>query len=227
MASQLILPLDSRSKLTRADFVVAPGNRQAVAFVDAWPDWPVPAAALYGPSGSGKSHLVTVWQGLAGAAVIPAAALEGLDLVALSSRGPLVVEDVDSAPATPARDRALFALIEGAGPDAPLLLTGREPPAGWPVTLPDLGSRFGALLAFSLWAPDDALLEALARKLFADRQLAVPDPVILRMIRSLERSPAAIRDFVAKADEKALAESRPVNLALVRELLAECEAGPQ
>lgn len=227
MASQLILPLDSRSKLTRTDFVVAPGNRQAVDFVDAWPQWPVPAVALYGPSGSGKSHLVAIWQGLAGAAVIPATALEGLDLAALDGRGPLAVENVDSASATPARDRALFALIEGARPDAPLLLTGREPPGSWRVALPDLASRFGALLAFSLWAPDDALLEALARKLFSDRQLAVPEPVIVRMIHSLERSPAAIRDFVAKADEKALAESRPINLALVRELLAACEAGPQ
>ena len=55
----------------------------------------------------------------------------------------------------------------------------------------------------------------------------VPDSVIQRMIRSLERSPGSIRDFVARADEKALAEGRPINLALVRELLAACETGPQ
>ena len=58
----------------------------------------------------------------------------------------------------------------------PLLLTGQEPPAAWRSSLPDLASRFSALLAFPLWAPDEALLAALARKLFADRQLAVPDP---------------------------------------------------
>ena len=227
MASQLILPLDQQSKLTRADFVVAPGNRQGVTFVDAWPDWPAPAAALFGPSGSGKSHLAVVWQARAGAARIAAASLEGLDPAALAGRGPLAVEDVDSVAPTAARDRALFALIEGAGPGTPLLLTGREPPEAWPVVLPDLASRFAALLAFSLWAPDDALLEALARKLFTDRQLAVPDSVIQRMIRSLERSPSAIRDFVARADEKALAEHRAVNLSLVRELLAACETEPE
>ena len=38
-----------------------------------------------------------------------------------------------------------------------------------------------ALLAFPLWAPDDELLAAIARKLFNDRQLAVPDAVIERM----------------------------------------------
>ena len=39
------------------------------------------------------------------------------------------------------------------------------------------------------------------------------------MILSLERTPAAIRAFVAAADAKALAEGRPVNLSLVRELI--------
>lgn len=225
MASQLILPLNQQTKLTRADFIVAPGNAQAVAFLDAWPDWPAPVAALYGPSGSGKSHLVAVWQARTAAPRLEAAALERLDPADLAERGPLAVEDVDLATPSRARDRALFALVEGAGPEAPLLLTGHEPPSAWPVALPDLSSRFAALLAFSLWAPDEGLLAGLARKLFTDRQLAVPDPVIQRIVRSLERSPAAIRDFVARADEKALAENRAVNLALVREMLAAYETG--
>ena len=87
--------------------------------------------------------------------------------------------------------------------------------------MPDLESRYRSLLAFALWQPDDALLEALARKLFADRQLNAPDAVIAEMLNSLERAPGAVRDFVARADAKALAERRPVNLALVRDLLRE------
>jgi chromosomal replication initiation ATPase DnaA len=86
--------------------------------------------------------------------------------------------------------------------------------------LPDLVSRVRALLAFPLWAPDDALLMGLAVKLFADRQLQVPENVVLHMVRSLERSPAAVRDFVARADAAALAQQRPVNLSLIKDLLA-------
>jgi hypothetical protein len=37
----------------------------------------------------------------------------------------------------------------------------------------------------------------------------------------LERSPAAIRDFVVRADERALAEKRPITTALIRELIGE------
>jgi len=212
MMSQIPLPLHTAPRLGRTDFIVGPGNRAAVTYVDAWPDWPAPAAALFGPSGSGKSHLAGVWAMRAGAAVMAAS-----DLAGFAGGAALVIEDVDAAPLSPDAETALFALLERG---QVMLLTAHEPPAQWHPKLPDLKSRFEALLAFALWAPDEALLEALARKLFADRQLAVPDAVIGQMIRSLERSPGALRDFVAKADAAALAAKKPVTTALIRDLLA-------
>ena len=192
----------------------------ALAFIDSWPQWPVAVAALHGPAGSGKSHLAAIWQARSNAQIISAKELSG----SLSGRDPalpLIVEDVGSTHVSPARDAALFSLLEHALPNVPVLLTGHEPPTVWKTSLPDLASRFSALLAFPLWAPDDELLAAIARKLFNDRQLAVPDAVIERMVKSLERSPAAMRDFVAQADERALAEGRAINLALVRDMLSE------
>lgn len=223
VSSQLPLPLPLRHGLSRAELIVTPANAQAVAFVDKWPDWPVAAAAVYGPHGCGKSHLVAIWQEKSGALVLPAVSLSAADA---RERRALAIEDVDAAQAKPERDAALFAALESARPETPLLLTGREPPLQWPCVLPDLASRFAALAAFPLWAPDDAMLAQLARKLFADRQLLVPDPVIEHMLCLLERSPAAIRDFVAEADAAALASARPINLALVRQLIAAREAGP-
>ena len=210
--TQLVLPLQTRSAQGRADFIVAPGNARAVAFIDSFPNWPAPAAALHGPPASGKSHLAAVWADRAGAQVIEASQL-GADIPA----GALVVENVGlGVPEAP-----LFALLERG---APLLLTAQLPPSDWPqafkLALPDLNSRLRALLAFDLWAPDDALLMGLAVKLFADRQLMVPESVVAHMIRSLERSPGAIRDFIARADAVALAEKRPVNLSLIKDLLA-------
>lgn len=206
--TQLVLPLETRSAFGRADFIVAPANEQAVAFIDSWPGWPAPAAALYGPPASGKSHLAAVWAARSGAAVLDATVLDGT-----IPDGALVVENVGPGTAEP----PLFALLERG---APLLLTAQVPPFEWPVTLPDLKSRANALLAFALWAPDDALLMALAVKLFADRQVQVPESVVAHMIRALERSPAAIRDLVARADAAALAAKRPITLSLIKDLLA-------
>ena len=209
--TQLVLPLQTRSAQGRADFIVAPGNERAVAFIDSFPNWPAPAAALHGPPASGKSHLAAVWADRAGAQIIEASHLD-----AGIPGGALVVENVgEGVPEAP-----LFALLERG---APLLLTAQLAPAVWPqafkLALPDLNSRLQALLAFDLWAPDDALLMGLAVKLFADRQLMVPESVVAHMIRSLERSPGAIRDFIDRADAVALAEKRPINLSLIKDLL--------
>jgi len=212
MPSQIPLPLPTPARLGRADFIIGPGNRAAVAFVDSWPNWPGAAAALFGPPGSGKSHLSAVWAEKAEADILEAVRLREADL---ARPAPLLIENADGVP--PEAEAALFALLERGHA---MLLTGHERPAAWPVRLPDLRSRLDALLAFPLWAPDDDLLTALAKKLFADRQLAVPEAVIAQMIRALERSPAAVRDFVARADAAALAGKRPVTTALIRELLA-------
>jgi chromosomal replication initiation ATPase DnaA len=223
--SQIPLPLNNVQSLTRADFIVADGNRDALAFVESWPAWAVPAAVLYGPAASGKSHLAAIWTARSRAQRVSAAALSGSAFVLLDRAFPLVIEDVDTSLANPARDAAVFELLESATHAAPVLLTGRTEPASWPFALPDLGSRFSALVAFSLWAPDDFLLRKLARKLFEDRQLAVPEHTLDQILRALERSPAAVREFVARADAKALAEGRSINSALVRELLAASAPG--
>ncbi|HEY0107754.1 MAG TPA: hypothetical protein VGB91_16855 [Rhizomicrobium sp.] len=203
-----------RPALGRADFIAAPSNAQALAFIDSFPRWPAPAGALHGPPGSGKSHLAAIWAKAAGAVTVEAPALSQGFVAGLEFGRAVLVEDVAPGIDEP----ALFALFHHPGP---LLLTAPEPPAAWPAALPDLKSRFSALLAFPLWAPDEALLTALTRKLFTDRQLAVADPVVMRIMRSVERSPSAIRDFIARVDARALAEKRPVTTALVAQLLSE------
>ena len=212
--NQLVLPLETRPALGREDFIVAPGNREAVAFVDAFPDWPAPTAVLIGPAGSGKSHLAAAWAKRADAQIVEASALNAEFLK--QEPAAVVVENIDAAAADAARDAVIFALFERGGA---VLFTAREAPSQWQATLPDLSSRYRAMLSFALWEPDDALLGALARKLFADKQLNVPDAVIAQMVRSIERSPDAVRAFVARADAKALSQKRPITVALVREIL--------
>lgn len=209
MPEQLVLPFEVREARGRADFIVAPCNETAVRFIDRWPDWPVSAAAIYGPRGSGKSHLVQVWLAQSNAARLQGAALGS------APAGPLAIEQID-ATVSAERDHVLMALLDD---KRSLLLTGESHPAEWRVAVPDLASRLAALPAFPLWAPDDDLLRDIARKLFADRQLQVADAVVARMLTRLPRTPDAIRDFVARLDRFTLAERRTISDRAVNELL--------
>jgi chromosomal replication initiation ATPase DnaA len=214
---QLVFPFGVKSAYGRDDFIVAPCNEPAFQFIRRWPDWPSRAAALYGPAGCGKSHLAAIWREAADAQMMDA---RDLTPESIGARGPgtaMVIEDLDREPPSETRDRALLALFER--PNASLLLTARTPPAAWESRIGDLASRFHALIAFAMWEPDDALLAGLVTKHFADRQLDVPDPVTVRIVTQVERTPAAIADFIARLDHRAFSQKRAVTERLVLELL--------
>ena len=73
----------------------------------------------------------------------------------------------------------------------------------------------------TLAAPDDDLLRAVLVKLFADRQLAVDEPLVGYVVTRIERSFAAARAVVAKLDTEAMQLKRPLTRALAAEILRE------
>lgn len=215
-ARQLVLELPHRAALGRGDFLVAPSNEAAVAWIDCWPDWPAPGLALFGPAGSGKSHLAAVWQARSGAAVVTAKALAEGRIEARSC----VFEEGEGALSDRAAAEALFHLYNRiVTARGHVLLTGATPPARWPIALPDLASRLRALPAAEIKPPDDAMLAGLFAKLFRDRQLAVPGEVVLYLVQRIERSCAAAARAVEALDRASLAERRPITLPLARATL--------
>lgn len=220
-ARQLVLDLPHRPAQGRGDFLVAPSNAAAVAWIDRWPAWPAPGLALWGPPGSGKSHLAAVWQARSGAAAVTAAALAA----AAEGAGRIearycVFEEGEAVLADPVAAESLFHLHNRiAAGRGHLLLTGAEPPARWKVPLADLGSRLRALPSVEIKPPDDEMLAGLFAKLFRDRQLAVPGEVILYLVQRIERSCAAVARAVETLDRVSLAERRPITLPLARAAL--------
>jgi chromosomal replication initiation ATPase DnaA len=207
MSQQLPLDLAYRPALGSADFVVADANRDAVAWIDRWPDWPAHALALHGPKGCGKTHLAHVWQAKSGAVMLTQPLADG---VAPPSR---VVLDEPRDWTETALLHLYNALREAGGH---LLIVSEIPPARWNVALPDLASRLASIPAVALAAPDDELLVAVMAKQFSDRGLEVNDDVLRYVASRIERSFAAAAEMVEKIDRAALAEQRSVTLALVR-----------
>ncbi len=220
MKEQLTLKLPVRAALGREDFFVSESNAHAVAMIEDWARWPQGKLALTGPAGAGKSHLAQVWASESGALVIPAAQLDTDSPRALAPGAHVVIEDAEAIAGRRPGEEALFHLhnhvLAGGGR---LMLTARSAPARWPLVLPDLASRLGATALTTLAAPDDALLAAVLVKLFDDRQLAVPAGVIEYLLRRIDRSFAAAQQIVARIDQRALAQKRPVTRALAAEVL--------
>jgi chromosomal replication initiation ATPase DnaA len=219
---QLLLQFEHAAACGREDFMPAPCNRAALAWLERWPDWPAPTLVLHGPPGSGKSHLARIWAVRVGARWLDAAALPSFEDIESSGAGVL-------DPAEPIVDEvALLQLYNRLREQSGhLLLTARRPVAAWAIRLPDLASRLRAAPAVAIGAPDDALLAALLVKLFGDRQLAVSKEVIGYLIRHMERSFAAARAMVVALDRHSLRDQRPVTVALARAVLEPQDASAE
>jgi chromosomal replication initiation ATPase DnaA len=222
MANQLTFDLAlPPPTYAREDFVVADGNREALAWIDRWPDWPAPALSLSGPTGCGKTHLGRIWAVQSGAVAMEGTDLEGksvADLTELAdASSAIVIEEAQRAP-----ERALFHLYnlmrERRGF---LLLISPEPPARWAIALPDLASRLRAAPAVAVAPPDDELLGSIILKQLADRQLHAGAGVVQYLVSRMERSAEAARRVVAALDRRALAERREIDRRLAIDVLAE------
>lgn len=197
---------------------MAPGNHEAVEWIDRWPAWPGHVLALFGPAGCGKSHLAQVFALKARAYAIAPPDLT-VDAVGrlIPAHKAFVVEEGDACEA-----RALFHMLNAVRENgASLLLTGREPPARWPMDLADVRSRLAAMPAVRIAPPDDAMMEAVLIKLLADRQLVVAPDVVAYALRRMDRSFAAARDLVARADRESLAGKRPITIPFIKTLIGE------
>jgi chromosomal replication initiation ATPase DnaA len=213
---QLVLALDHVESFAREDFLPGPSNAAALALIDRWPDWPDRIVALTGPEGSGKSHLAAIWAEASGARILAATLLSDGNLPAAFATGALVLEDLQFGGLD---ERALFHLLNLAREQSAfVLITSRSPLATFPVAIHDLASRLRAVPSVALAAPDDALLRLLIVKLAADRQLAVDEALVNYLANRIERSCAGARAAVARLDEEAMRQRRPVTRALAAEL---------
>ncbi|MEQ9491054.1 MAG: DnaA/Hda family protein [Alphaproteobacteria bacterium] len=223
---QLPLDFETRSLQGRSDFIVTPVTEAAVALIDSWPDWPATAVAIYGPAGSGKSHLAAIWRERSGATNLDLTNLEStINHLQNCPAGEIhnhnmVLELVDDLAASPVRQQGVFHLLNTIREQqAYLLMISRQAPSRFDVALPDLRSRLRAIPAVEIPAPDDELLHGLLIKMFRDRQLSVSNEVIDYIVPRMERSFQGAQSLVDLLDRLALAEKRAITVPFVRSVM--------
>ncbi|MEM9715413.1 MAG: chromosomal replication initiator DnaA [Pseudomonadota bacterium] len=218
MPDQLIFDLPVATAFGRADYFVSEANALAVAQIGDIENWVNGRLILSGPSGAGKTHLLSIWASDRNAECL------GPDDIA------------DWQPKAFARPVAIDGLRPGMAQDALVLMLNQLKASGQPVlmtadarvsdvglTLPDLTSRLTASSHAALSAVDDVLLQAVFLKQASDRQLAMgPDIIDYALARS-ERSLETVKNLIAKIDHLSLQQKKPVTKRLVGEALAELE----
>lgn len=230
---QLLLDLGPERPQTLASYV-AGSNADAVSWLTAWPraDQPPSPVYLWGPEGSGKTHLLR--------ALLGRALAQGWGAIWLSPgscqmweghtpEAPTLALLDDCGALHPDEQHLAFNLfIESAGSTSrpveeggPVHVAGAglAPPVDLPVR-DDLRTRLGWGWVFQL-AP---LGEAGVRQVLAQeaerRGLSLPDEVLNYLFARHSRDLGALMRLLDQLDAYALSAHRPVTVPLVRQVLS-------
>lgn len=228
MTTQLPLAIGLRDDAAFANFY-AGGNLEAVACLRACASAKTSEGSifLWGPPGSGKTHLLQAAcreageHGLA-AAYIPLSAaelvpemLEGLETLNL-----VCIDDLDAVVARAEWETALFHLYNRMFDQGTQLVVAADVNVGQlGLQLPDLSSRLTWGFVFHLQAlSDDDKLAALRLRAEA-RGMALPDEVSAYLIRRCPRDMAHLFALLDDLDAASLAAQRKLTVPFVREWL--------
>lgn len=216
MSDQLILKFPSHQAYKKEDFYVSPSNQEAYDFINSWPKWIKRTVNIFGPSGSGKSHLVSILKSKTSCLQIETKRLSDEIFFHFKTKEVLIIENLDGK----VSEKLLFSLWNTAFQDNKyLLITSKKPINTFQFKLRDLMSRVTSSLIIGINLPSDDLISVILAKNFSDKQITVEKKHIDYIVRRIDRSYEKISQFILTLDKYSLKKGRPFALKLIKEVL--------
>ena len=216
MSDQLILEFPSHQAYKREDFYVSPSNQEAYDFINNWPKWIKRIVNIFGPSGSGKSHLSSILKTKTKCLEILANELNEDIIFEFKTKEVLIIENFNDK----ISEELLFSLWNIALQDNKyFLINSIKPISSYKFKLPDLTSRIKSSLNIGIKLPSDDLISAIIAKNFSDKQIMVEENHIDYIIKRIDRSYEKISQFILTLDRYSLKKKSPFGLKLIKEVL--------
>jgi len=178
---------------------------------------------LYGPPGSGRTHLLQACARQHHAAYLPLAefAAQGPEVLqGFEEASALCLDDADAVLAQRDWCLVLLRLIDRLRTrGAPYALAAAAPPERLDTALPDLRTRLAACSVFGLRALSDEDRRQLLRDRARARGLDLPDEVSRWLLQTHARDTASLLAALERLDRAALSAKRRLTLPFVQDVL--------
>jgi len=216
MNDQLILKFPEHKAYKKEDFYVSPSNQEAYDFINSWPKWIKRTINIFGPSGSGKSHLASILKNKTSCIQVNSNELDEKIFLNFKTKEALIIENLDEK----ISEELLFSLWNIALQDNKyFLINSIKPINSYQFKLPDLMSRAKSSLIIGINLPSDDLISAIIAKNFSDKQIKVEKKHIDYIIKRIDRSYEKISQFILTLDKYSLKKGSPFGLKLIKEVL--------
>jgi len=217
--SQLIFKFPFRTRYFKEDYYVSSNNFSAYKLIEGWPNWPDRWVNIFGPSGSGKSHLSMILEKKIGDVKFLNAKdvtndllpdLEILKCVIIDNYNQNIDENLFYTILNHSKQLNTFIVINSLNPIKDMKLN-----------LVDLKSRVGSFIDIGIELPTDELLRVIISKSFSDKQIIVSPKVSEYIINNIDRSYEKVTKFIKKIDDLSLSSGKSININLIKKVIDE------
>ena len=216
MSDQLILKFPTKQAYKKEDFYVSSSNQKAYDFINSWPKWIKRIVNIFGPSGSGKSHLASILKTKTTCLQINSDKLNETIFLKFKTKEALIIENLNEK----VSEELLFSLWNTSLQDNKyILITSLKPINSYNFKLKDLISRINSSLIIGINLPSDDLISVILSKNFSDKQIKVEKKHIDYIIKRIDRSYEKISQFILTLDKYSLEKGSPFSLKMIKEVI--------
>jgi len=216
MNNQLVLKFPQQQAYKKEDFYVSPSNQEAYDFINSWPKWIKRIVNIFGPKGSGKSHLASILKNKTSCLQVDSNGLNEKIFYKFKTNEVLIIENLNEK----VSEELLFSLWNIALQDNKyFLINSIKPISSYKFKLPDLISRIKSSLIIGINLPNDDLISAIIVKNFSDKQIMVEKKHIDYILKRIDRSYEKISQFILTLDRYSLKKGSPFGLKMIKEVL--------
>ena len=201
---QMALPLSFKIIKNRQNFIISKCNEDAVKLIENSPYWQnkrkinsIPAAIIFGPKGSGKTHLSHIFKEYNQCEYLSSLTSFNLDKIEEGKK--FILDDFIPGKKYPS-ELVMHFLNRLTYKDGSALLLSNLSPSAMDWKLDDLNSRLRSLMISEITLPDDLLLYSFIVKYSNEKKLVINDKQLIYILERLERNFESVISIIDKLD---------------------------
>ena len=215
--NQLVFKFPFKTKYFEQDFYVSSNNFSAYQLIESWPNWPGKWLNIFGPIGSGKTHLSKILEKkIKRVLIIDETKINDKIIQNLNSFDCLIIDDFSNK----IEENLLYSILNQTKQiDSFMVINSKSPLKIFEFKLPDLRSRINSFNFIGIDLPTDDLLKVIISKSFSDKQINLNPKITEYIIKNVERSYEKMFKFLGDLDKMSLSSGKSININLIKKVL--------
>ena len=220
---QLALPLSFRNVKNHSNFILNKVNEVALSLIDEFNDikkfkkkFNFPVLIIYGPPGSGKTHLSYIFKEITDAKFVKK--ISDVSLDEAKSGKSFIFDDFDKIECLNENFFIHFfnQILFNSGS---MLIITSKPPNEISFNLDDLESRIRSCISAKIELPDDEFLFSILVKELSDKKIFLSDKLCLYIIKRIKRNYKSVSIFAENLDIMSLEQKTKITLKQIKDVL--------